>query len=177
MKTDSQWYSGNFYRSIYLDRQLVGCPWRQAMNGFRLQPDYGPENMRFYLQCRGFSGVVGGASEFYTSGQDWCEGNTRCLARHNVQCPSGWVMQYWRLYRPTATTIAFRIGCVPASISWCQDLETNFDQAGGGGVNFLDRQFPICPGNSAMQRWQLVNDGWSEGASWYKIAYRCCHPT
>lgn len=173
----------SIYQATYLDRQNLHCQYsRVAMNYFRIEPAEwtSPTQMRFNYQCRGFSGVTGAAAWYSTWSYDWGGGNTRALSAHSVECPGGTVMRRWQLYRPNANAISFAYECLTASISWCQDLETGYNDSGGGSVQYLDRHPVSCPGNSVLQRWRLFNwgsDGWDWGAGQYKIQFRCCYPT
>lgn len=167
------------FRCYYLDRHEPVCNYRQAMSYFNLQPNdwYNPSQVRFNYQCKGFPGLWGTVNWYSTPQQDYGQGNTRYLGRHNVECPWGQVMRSFKLVSPGGV-FWFSYSCMPASIGWYQDLETPYQTSGGGSVQYFGYHYIQCPGNSVLHRWRLFtySDGtWMDSHS-YKILYRCAHP-
>jgi hypothetical protein len=167
--------SGDAYRNVYLDRHdLNQCTGSTGMSAFQMQMQYPPNTalMRMTYACTPTRGPAAAAPvRFTTPANDWGNGNTIYLDRHNVQCASG-MLQRWHLYRPSGQ-IAFEYWCAPVALNTatCQDLTTGWNSNGGGQVNFLDRHPVACPTNKVLTRWQLQTDNPN---SLMRIAYRCC---
>ncbi|GBF93718.1 hypothetical protein Rsub_06821 [Raphidocelis subcapitata] len=162
------------YRSIYLDRHVVGDKCDQGLNGWKLFMQYrswpNTARMSFTYACAGAS--IRSFSTFRTGAQDWGGGSTVYMDRHNVECGANRVLSDWRLVRPSGNTIAIQYQCgnVPRT-SNCQLFATPWANKGGGGqVNFFDRHTVQCPGNKKITRWQLQNDNNSN----IRFLFNCC---
>ena len=155
--------------SIYLDRHDVSCPAQSGMSSFALKRK-GDGNYREEYGCL-VGSDFGAQTASFTPANDWGQGNTVFLDRHNVQCPAGNVLNDWHVTRPSQDTIRIDYKCVPApGLGNCENLTTPWNDEGGGNSVYLDRHAVQCPNNKMLTQWHLVRKG--DGN--YHIEYSCC---
>lgn len=92
---------------IYLDRHGVDCGGK-ALQYVHL---YRPSATQIAYQYRCGSQALTNVMEYRTPANEDGAGNAVFLDRHDVRCPAGDVLSYMRLYRPTASTIAYHYKC------------------------------------------------------------------
>ncbi|GBG00369.1 hypothetical protein Rsub_13259 [Raphidocelis subcapitata] len=162
------------YKSVYLDRHLVGDKCDQGLNGWKLNMRYrswpNTAQMRFEYSCA--YAPARSFSTFRTGANDWGNGNTVFLDRHNVNCGPNRVLSDWKLVRPSTNQIAIQFVCanVPSTVG-CLMQFTDWTSNGRGQVNFLDRHRVQCPGSKKLNHWQLRTNN---AAGQYRVQYICC---
>lgn len=108
---------------IFLDRQKVSCPAKQAISYFRLNRQ--GSNLRYKYACISHAGITDEVRTKYTgwNKHDGTGGSTNYLDRHNVKCDRNWVLQSFKL-QTSGSNIRYKYKCVHAP---CQDTYTDRD--------------------------------------------------
>ena len=84
-----------------------------------------------------------------TPANDDGQGNMLFLDRHHVYCGNDG-LNALRLYRPTATQIAYEYSCTQMPNTASSDVFTPNNDDGGGNVIFLDRHTVNCEGKAVQ---------------------------
>lgn len=171
--------SADAYRSIYLDRHDITCadyPGR-GLSQFRLEADFRrdgcPNNMRIRYQCSPLENLAvdGGKVPLSTPDDEFGNGNTGFLDRHDVTCPENSVLIRWRLTRPTPNELAVSYWCASANIDTCEDGATDWVDNQNGELYRLEQHPVACRNNMLLSRWKLEYRSFSNE---HRIVYRCC---
>ena len=92
---------------IFLDRHGVDC-WGRAVQKFHLQRPNSSE-ITYRYRCGNQSLV--NISDHYTTADSDGNGDALFLDRHDVSCPTGKMLTYFRLQRPSSSTIRYHYKC------------------------------------------------------------------
>ena len=157
--------------SIYLDRHDVACPAKSGMSGFKLVRK-GDGNYREEYSC--LTGTdFGDSVALNTPANEWGGGNAVYLDRHTVGCPTGTVMNQWKLRRPKTNEIQFDFKCsnVPG-LNKCENLSTPWNDDGKGNAVYLDRHQIECPQNKMLTTWKINRK--ADDLTKWRYDYTCC---
>lgn len=93
--------------SVFLDRHAVNCNGR-ALQRFRLVR---PSSSQISYQYRCGNQALSNITTHYTPANDDGGGNSIFLDRHHVRCPGEKMLTYFRLQRPSGSTIRYQYQC------------------------------------------------------------------
>jgi len=156
----------------YLDRHPVNCG-SGAVSYFKLARQ-GGDNVAMRFSCVVADGITGPNSNKSTNWKGFgLFASTKKVVdyhHHNVECPAGTVISYFRQGR-SGSNLNFGYTCRKANLICCQNRSTPENEA--GSLFYLDRH---DVGNwksttHALQRWKIdINSN----ASRFKFSYRTC---
>jgi hypothetical protein len=102
-----------------------------------------------------------------TNADDWGNGNTYFLDRHNIDCGDKSVLNQMVLARPSTNKLQYKYTCLSASdIGTPVQKETKLDVGSNSSI-FLDRHDVNCDEGTGLSQLKLVSDG---GKFHYKYA-------
>lgn len=140
---------------VYLDRHGVDC-YNKPLQYVHLTRPSGNQ-ISYHYKCG--ANDLSNISDHYTPSNDDGGGNAVFLDRHNMSCPAGKVMSFFRLFRPSDNTISYHYKCgIPHTDVW-QEIRVNGMCLDGSLANHNDNVYlhPCHGGNN--QKWQLDNEG------------------
>eukprot|EP00928_Gymnodinium_smaydae_P037196 TRINITY_DN25863_c0_g2_i1.p1 TRINITY_DN25863_c0_g2~~TRINITY_DN25863_c0_g2_i1.p1 ORF type:complete len:1342 (-),score=166.03 TRINITY_DN25863_c0_g2_i1:240-4217(-) len=105
---------------------------------------------------------------------DGGNGNTIFFDRHTIQCAdqANQALNRWQLSGNPGQQIQFALACVVPlqPLVSCHSISTNWNDNGGGNVQFLDRHNVQCASDEVLNMWHLENNDQQQ----YRINYQCC---
>lgn len=154
--TTTGWALASEWENIKLDQHNVDCGGNgYALTGFAVKTQYNPNRLTIDYSCRALS-VVGEVLEDSTpqAPDGGMNGGVIYLDRHDkLACPSGYVLQQWRVTRPTNYDIKINYRCASTGVGTCEIVST--DWKGTGGINYLDQHGKSCGDGRVMAGWNL----------------------
>lgn len=155
----------------YFDRHDVGCPAKSGLSSFKLIQNDDKSNLHFKYNCL-LGSDFGNAVSKSTTLTDENTGSILNLDKHEVTCPSGHVLNEWRLNHPNDKQMSINYRCIPVpGLGTCTQMETSMDDDGNGNASFFDKHNIKCPNNKMLNSWKLVKD---DKTKKFKILYTCC---
>jgi len=145
------WQNAGSGNVIFLDRQNVKCAAGSALSGFGLRRS--GNQVRYQYYCNQHQGIKPTVTQRYTGWgpHNGSGGSTNYLDRHTVNCPSGQVLQGFRL-NTSGSSIRYSYQCVAAEVGTCKERYTNWTDAGRSYENYyLDRQWLSVANNYNTQ--------------------------
>jgi hypothetical protein len=160
---DNDWGSGNM---IYLDRHHVNCG-KDGIKSFRLQA---PAKTKIDYKYTCLDGISSNPGPYkYTKSNDWGDGNTIYLDRHNVNCGSYPITDF-RLRRPADNKIRYEYRCSSRKAGGdCRDVTTAWNTE-SSKTKALYSHDVKCNANESLTRFQLKRDGKGK----FRYEYKCC---
>jgi len=182
---------GSKWPSVYLDRHNVQCKKGTAMSGWRLDRGGTSSEYQIKYKCCEVNPAMEQCKDKETPANDWGDGQTVYMDRHNAQCGDDQIMTTWKLHRPKSDQINIKYKCCDApmiqvggttttttttmmvsSMAACKKYETNLNAQGGDGETvYFDRHNVQCKDGTAMTGWKLTRGGTHDKI---KFAYTCC---
>jgi hypothetical protein len=181
-KLNTSWASANDGKVTALAAHEVKCGQNTALTSFGLKRS--DENLRYEHSCLAHPALKQTSLQQKTT--EWGPfngdgGATNYLDRHDVQCPSGFLIQSFKLV-VNRDQMRYEYVCIQAETLHCYDNYTNFTEGGKSFANYyLDRQF-VQVGDSdrmGIQTFKLMTEykAWSMFSSFnveYKYRFKVC---
>lgn len=166
-------------QTYYLDRHTVACPSGHSLTYLKLGRNTGMSLIRYTYGCTPDARQL--LVSKLTPANDDGGARSCYLDRHRLECPSGSVLNRFRLTRPSSDSISYEYRCRQVNLPSCTDKTTDWTYNGGGDdIVYLDRQFVTCATMSfqTLFRWQtssvLTTFQLQTSGSTFRYAYRCC---
>jgi hypothetical protein len=158
----NDWGGGN---SIYLDKHNVTCD-DNGINSFRLTR---PRANQLAYQYECLDGIGLPSTGKTTGANDWGNGDTNYLDRHNVDC-NGKPISNFRLTRPKSNELSYQYGCIDyLGSQQCRELNTGWNQESSSNA-YLDRHHVKCNKDEFLSQFRLSRDGNGN----FRYNYKCC---
>merc|ERR1712151_610731 len=165
------WKTTDGGKLYYLDRQYMNCN-NNALTNFWLRRS-GSDNVAYRYSCVRSDAIYGSATSHATAFREiGGSKEVNYMDKHNVECPSGSVMTYFRQGR-SGDKINIGYHCRKAHLICCRNKATPENDM-GDSVFYLDRHSVGEYKNKewAIQRWKL-DSGYSPKKV-IKYSYRVC---
>jgi hypothetical protein len=161
--TADDWGEGN---SLYLDRHDVDCG-DDGLRQFRLGRPSATQ-INYSYMCK--EGIDSPGTDKNSGANDWGEGNSVYLDRHNVDCGNKPIARF-RLVRPADDKIQYDYRCSnKAATGSCRDVNTELNDEGEGNSVYLDRHDVKCNPDEVITQFKLNPDGQGK----FRYGYKCC---
>jgi hypothetical protein len=158
----NDWGEGNM---AYLDRHNVDCG-DDGLVQFRLGRP-ASDKIQYSYKC--LEGINSAGTNKNTGDNDWGEGHTVYLDRHNVDCDSKPIAQF-RLVRPADDKIRYDYRCSnKPSTGPCRDANTGWNEESDQNT-YLDRHDVKCNDDEVITQFKLNRDGQGN----FRYDYKCC---
>ncbi|NQZ11375.1 MAG: ricin-type beta-trefoil lectin domain protein, partial [Algicola sp.] len=141
--------------SIYLDRHVVDC----ANNAIQYLRLYRPSSTQISYHYKCGQKALTNVRDYYTPANDVGGGNAIFLDRHNISCPNEEVLSYFKLQRPSESTIQYHYKCgQPYTTIW-QEVKVEGKCLDGSGAIAHDNVYMYDCHGGDNQRWFVDGDG------------------
>ena len=175
--------NGGLHTNEILERNLkteelthhdIRCPENQILKQYQLRRTHTkPRNIYYSYQCENNQIIDSDSFELPTELNEYGNGNTVYLDRHDIECPSTHALSRIKLNKE-GEQINYDYICNNANLHDITQHETPLNDDGNGKIIYLDRHNIQCPDGKYLNSVQLRRGNDSTGRmNKYKFIYKC----